>query len=137
MILANPAPVVQAQKEAAVATFQSPASVSPNVSFSNTKTLSPDCVLASNGIVVRRQDLDAFEQALKTRTASAQVVNASTTVLATTAISKDVDKLQNIPTLSDPDDSDAYTDLESLSEPELDPLVEALSVHTPTYIEPL
>ncbi|CAH2274609.1 Hypothetical predicted protein, partial [Pelobates cultripes] len=51
--LANPAPVPEPQKEAAVATFQSSAFVSPNVSCSKTEDLSPDCVIASNGTVVR------------------------------------------------------------------------------------
>ncbi|CAH2218543.1 Hypothetical predicted protein [Pelobates cultripes] len=73
MVLANPAPVPEPQKEAAVATFQSSASVSPNVSCSNTEDLSPDCVIASNGTVVCRQDVEAFEQALKARAASSQV----------------------------------------------------------------
>ncbi|CAH2294199.1 Hypothetical predicted protein [Pelobates cultripes] len=70
MVPANPASVPEPQKEATVATFQSSASVSPKVSCSNTEDLSPDCVIASNGTVVRRQDLKVIEQALKARAAS-------------------------------------------------------------------
>ncbi|CAH2321339.1 Hypothetical predicted protein [Pelobates cultripes] len=111
--LANPAPVPEPQKEAAVATFQSSASVSPKIFCSNTEDLSPDCVIASNVTVVRRQDLKVFEKALKARAAS------PSRLLASTAFSKN-NNLQNVPTLADPYDSDAYTDLDFLSDPELD-----------------
>ncbi|CAH2273025.1 Hypothetical predicted protein [Pelobates cultripes] len=87
MVPADPAPVPEPQKEA---TFQSSASVSPKVSCSNTEDLSPDCVIASNGTVVCRQDLKVFEQALKARSASIS------RLLASTAFSKN-NNLQNVP----------------------------------------
>ncbi|CAH2306700.1 Hypothetical predicted protein [Pelobates cultripes] len=55
--LANPAPVPEPQREAAVATFQCPVSVSANISCSNREVLSPGCVIHSNGTVVCREDL--------------------------------------------------------------------------------
>ncbi|CAH2220279.1 Retrotransposon-derived PEG10 [Pelobates cultripes] len=88
--LANPAPFPEPQEEAP---FQSSASISPKVSCSNTEGLSPDCVIASNGTVVRRQDINAFEQALKARAAS------PSRLLASTAFSDD-HNLKNVPTLS-------------------------------------
>ncbi|CAH2252196.1 Hypothetical predicted protein [Pelobates cultripes] len=128
--LANPAPVPEPQKEAAVVTFQSPASVSPNISCSNREDLSPGCVIASNGTMVRR-DLNAFEQALKARAAS------PSRLLASTSFSKNHNR-QNVPTLSDPDDSDAYRDMASLFEPKLDHLYneQSSSSKAPKSTEP-
>ncbi|CAH2251254.1 ---NA--- [Pelobates cultripes] len=123
-----PTTVPESQKEA----------VSPKVSCSNTETLSPDRVIASIGTVVRRKDLEAFARALKARAASLQMVSAPC-LSASTAISKNVDNLQNVPTLSDPDGSDVYTDLKSLSESKLDPLYNEQSRDSkaPNSSEPL